>query len=102
MPTDPSGPGCNGRSSPLFVSRITMSIRNAKTTAGYSARRLVPNIGSRTRMSPGSPKSSPLAAVERAFATLPERYLGARPGFEARYRVSLEDLGRQWEIHLTE
>ena len=53
-------------------------------------------------MSPGSPKSSPLAAVERAFATLPERYLGARPGFEARYRVSLEDLGRQWEIHLTE
>jgi pimeloyl-ACP methyl ester carboxylesterase len=53
-------------------------------------------------MSPGSPKTSPLAAVERAFATLPERYLGARPGFEARYRVSLEDLGRQWEIHLTE
>jgi pimeloyl-ACP methyl ester carboxylesterase len=53
-------------------------------------------------MSPGSPKSSPLAAVERAFATLPERYLGGRPGFAARYRVALEDLGRQWEIHLTE
>ncbi len=53
-------------------------------------------------MSPGSPKSSPLAAVERAFATLPERYLGARPGFDALYRVALEDLGRQWEIHLTQ
>jgi pimeloyl-ACP methyl ester carboxylesterase len=52
-------------------------------------------------MSPGSPKPSPLAAVERAFETLPERYLGARPGFDARYRVSLEDLGRQWEIRLT-
>jgi len=53
-------------------------------------------------MSPGSPKTDPLAAVERAFATLPERYLGARPGFEARYRIALEDLGRQWEIHLSE
>ncbi len=52
-------------------------------------------------MSPGSPKSSPLGAVEQAFATLPERYLGARPGFGARYRVALEDLGRQWEVHLT-
>jgi pimeloyl-ACP methyl ester carboxylesterase len=52
-------------------------------------------------MSPGSPKSSPPAAVERAFATLPERYLGARPGFDALYRVALEDLGRQWEVHLT-
>ena len=53
-------------------------------------------------MSPGSRKADPLAAVERAFTTLPERYLGARPGFEARYRVALEDLGRQWKIHLTE
>lgn len=53
-------------------------------------------------MSAGSPKSSPLAAVEQAFATLPERYLGADRGFAARYRVTLEDLGRQWEVRLAE
>jgi pimeloyl-ACP methyl ester carboxylesterase len=51
-------------------------------------------------MSPGS-QPSPLAAVERAFASLPARYLGADAGFDARYRVALEDLGRQWEVHLT-
>lgn len=45
---------------------------------------------------------SRLEAVEQAFRTLPERYLGADRGFEASYHVRLGDLGRTWEIRLTE
>ncbi|HEU4658320.1 MAG TPA: alpha/beta fold hydrolase [Capillimicrobium sp.] len=45
---------------------------------------------------------SNLAAVDRAFRTLPERYLGADRGFDATYHVRLGDLGRTWEIRLTE
>jgi hypothetical protein len=42
-----------------------------------------------------------LAAVESAFSTLPERYLGADPGFDATYHVKLTDLGHTWEIRCT-
>ena len=38
--------------------------------------------------------------VEDAFASLPERYLGADPGFEASYRIELEDLGTSWAVEL--
>jgi pimeloyl-ACP methyl ester carboxylesterase len=43
-----------------------------------------------------------LALVEHAFRTLPERYLGAAPGFDATYQVRLGDVGRTWEVHCTE
>lgn len=36
--------------------------------------------------------------VERAFASLPERYLGADDGFDATYQVRLGDVGRTWEV----
>jgi pimeloyl-ACP methyl ester carboxylesterase len=36
-----------------------------------------------------------------AFATLPERYLGAEPGFEATYEIRLGDAGRAWEVRAT-
>lgn len=39
--------------------------------------------------------------VEDAFASLPERYLGAEPGFDATYQVRLGDVGRTWEVRAT-
>lgn len=43
-----------------------------------------------------------LRAVEDAFATLPQRYLGAHPGFSASYRIELDDLGLSWAVELDE
>jgi pimeloyl-ACP methyl ester carboxylesterase len=43
-----------------------------------------------------------LRAVEEAFATLPQRYLGADPGFSASYRIELDDLGLSWAVELDE
>ena len=39
--------------------------------------------------------------VAEAFRTLPERYLGAEPGFDATYHVRLGDIGRTWEVRCT-
>ena len=51
---------------------------------------------------PGShPASTRLASVEEAFRTLPERYLGAEPGFDATYHVRLGDVGHTWEVRCT-
>src|SRR3954466_15296046 len=43
-----------------------------------------------------------LRAVEDAFASLPERYLGADPGFQASYRIELDDLGQSWAVEMNE
>src|SRR5215204_792889 len=43
-----------------------------------------------------------IRAVESAFASLPERYLGADPGFSASYRIELDDLGLSWAVDLDE
>ncbi len=40
--------------------------------------------------------------MEDAFASLPERYLGADPGFSASYRIELDDLGLSWAVELNE
>jgi pimeloyl-ACP methyl ester carboxylesterase len=51
---------------------------------------------------PTSPdRSRRLADVETAFRTLPERYLGADPGFDATYNIRLCDLGHTWEVRCT-
>jgi pimeloyl-ACP methyl ester carboxylesterase len=42
-----------------------------------------------------------LGLVDEAFRTLPERYLGAEPGFDATYHVRLGDVGRTWEVRCT-
>ena len=48
---------------------------------------------------PGSPPAAtPLSQVEDAFRTLPERYLGATPGFDATYQIRLGDIGHTWEV----
>ena len=39
--------------------------------------------------------------VQEAFRTLPQRYLGAEPGFDATYHVVLGDVGHIWEIRCT-
>jgi pimeloyl-ACP methyl ester carboxylesterase len=39
-------------------------------------------------------------AVE-AFRSLPGRYLGAPPGFDATYCIRLGDIGRSWEVRCT-
>jgi pimeloyl-ACP methyl ester carboxylesterase len=36
--------------------------------------------------------------VEEAFNSLPARYLGAEPGFDATFEVRLGDVGRTWEV----
>src|SRR6476619_2552639 len=41
------------------------------------------------------------ARVGEAFATLPSRYLGAEPGFDATYHIRLGDIGRCWEVRCT-
>jgi pimeloyl-ACP methyl ester carboxylesterase len=39
--------------------------------------------------------------VDEAFRSLPDRYLGADPGFDATYQITLCDLGRTWEVRCT-
>jgi pimeloyl-ACP methyl ester carboxylesterase len=52
---------------------------------------------------PGSlPHAGRLLTVQRVFKGLPERYLGAEPGFDATYQVRLGDVGHTWEVRLTE
>jgi pimeloyl-ACP methyl ester carboxylesterase len=39
--------------------------------------------------------------VDEAFRSLPDRYLGADPGFDATYHIKLGDLGHMWEVRCT-
>jgi pimeloyl-ACP methyl ester carboxylesterase len=52
-------------------------------------------------MSASSSHAARLAAVDAAFRTLPDRYLGAEPGFDVTYHVKLGDLGHTWEVRCT-
>lgn len=52
------------------------------------------------RGAPASLHEERVRRVLRAFAELPERYLGARPGFEATFQIRLGDVGRTWEVHV--
>lgn len=36
--------------------------------------------------------------AEEAFRSLPSRYLGADPGFDATFQIRLGDVGRTWEV----
>jgi pimeloyl-ACP methyl ester carboxylesterase len=42
-----------------------------------------------------------LRVVDEAFRSLPDRYLGADPGFDATYQITLCDLGHTWEVRCT-
>ena len=41
-----------------------------------------------------------LRRVEAAFASMPDRYLGADPGFDAIFQIRLGDVGRTWQVRL--
>jgi pimeloyl-ACP methyl ester carboxylesterase len=47
------------------------------------------------------PNAELLAVVDEAFRSLPDRYLGADPGFDATYHVRLCNLGHTWEVRCT-
>lgn len=47
------------------------------------------------------PNAQRLEVVDKAFRSLPERYLGSNPGFDATYHVKLCDLGHCWEVRCT-
>jgi pimeloyl-ACP methyl ester carboxylesterase len=42
-----------------------------------------------------------LEDIEAAFRSLPDRYLGAQPGFDATYHIRLRDVGHSWEVRAT-
>ncbi len=46
-------------------------------------------------------QSNQLQTVDSGFRSLPERYLGADPGFDATYHIKLCDLGHTWEVRCT-
>lgn len=52
-------------------------------------------------MTPRAPHAERLAAVEAGFRSLPDRYLGADPGFDATWRIVLGDVGHTWEVRCT-
>jgi pimeloyl-ACP methyl ester carboxylesterase len=49
----------------------------------------------------GSSHAEQLRAVDAAFRSLPERYLGSDPDFDATYHIRLGDLGHIWEVRCT-
>ena len=55
------------------------------------------NVG-RLTMGSVSLQAQRVRRVEEAFASLPLRYLGAEPGFDAIFQVRLGDVGRTWEV----
>jgi pimeloyl-ACP methyl ester carboxylesterase/putative sterol carrier protein len=48
------------------------------------------------------PRERQLAAVDGAFRSLPERFLGADAGFDATFHIRLCDLGHTWEVRCTD
>jgi len=48
-----------------------------------------------------TPQASRLSLVEAAFHSLPDRYLGAEPGFDATFHIRLADIGHTWEVRAT-
>jgi pimeloyl-ACP methyl ester carboxylesterase len=42
-----------------------------------------------------------LRVADEGFRSLPERYLGAHPGFDATYHIKLCDVGHTWEVRCT-
>ncbi len=52
-------------------------------------------------MTGSAPHERRLRAVDEAFRSLPDRYLGAEGAFDATYHIRLGDIGRSWEIRAT-
>lgn len=52
--------------------------------------------------SAGVDHSDVFAMVNAAFRSLPQRFLGVEPGFDATWRIVLGDIGHTWEVRCTE
>jgi pimeloyl-ACP methyl ester carboxylesterase len=52
-------------------------------------------------MAAQAPHAARLAVVEAGFRSLPDRYLGCDPGFDATWRIVLGDVGHTWEVRCT-
>ncbi len=99
MPTRLPSRGRNASRRPERVSwtEIVRKIRQPYRQAIRS-----PGAIDRVPTVPGQlPNAHRLRLVDQAFRTLPDRYLGADPGFDATYHVRLCDLGRIWEVRCT-
>ena len=59
-------------------------------------------MGTSNGQGPTSLEEQRLRRVREAFATLPERYLGAEPGFDATFQIRLGDVGRTWDVRARE
>jgi pimeloyl-ACP methyl ester carboxylesterase len=57
-------------------------------------------MGTSNGQGPTSLKERRLRRVRDAFATLPERCLGAEPGFDATFQIRLGDVGRTWDVRI--
>src|ERR671919_2801217 len=57
-------------------------------------------MGTSNGQGPTSLKERRLRRVRDAFATLPERYLGAEPDFDATFQIRLGDVGRTWDVRI--
>jgi pimeloyl-ACP methyl ester carboxylesterase len=55
-------------------------------------------MGTSNGQGPTSLRDQRLRRVLDAFATLPDRYLGAEPSFEAAFQIRLGDVGRSWDV----
>src|SRR4051794_17328200 len=96
MPTWPSR-GSRGATRPDRVSwrrtgRILGIFNECRSGCGSDMRGTV-----RREMAGSPPHAVRLSAVQQAFASLPERYLGAEPGFDALLRIRLGDGGKAGE-----
>jgi pimeloyl-ACP methyl ester carboxylesterase len=59
-------------------------------------------MGTSNGQGPTSLKEQRMRRVQAAFATLPKRYLGAEPGFDASFQIRLGDVGRTWNVRARE
>jgi pimeloyl-ACP methyl ester carboxylesterase len=55
-------------------------------------------VGTSNGQGPTSLRDQRLRRVLDAFVTLPERYLGAEPSFQAAFQIRLGDVGRSWDV----
>src|SRR5262245_45070603 len=113
MPTLPGSRGSSWRAFPPSVSwmvtlRTRALSRRGSRRDGLPTSRSRRGTGRRLGRYPAVAVAEGVALedhrsrrIEDAFAGLPDRYLGADPGFSATYRVELEDVRRSWIVELS-
>src|SRR5581483_10328615 len=99
MRTRLSSAGSSATRRPVLVScsEIVGKVRQPYRGAGRP-----PGVVGRVRAVSGQvTHAHRMSLVDDAFRSLPDRYLGAAPGFDATYHIRFGDLGRSWEFPCT-